>query len=106
MDKIAVMGIGTAVPTYCLKQEDVVRRLGEALKDRPDTARWAKRVFSHCGVDTRYTCEPNLLEPSECMQVSSFDTWVEYSDYRRTDVDLSAGIYQPRDGSCTKGAYR
>ena len=64
MDHIAIRGIGTAVPPYRLEQEDASRRLKEALQDRPTDARWVQRIFSHCGVDSRYTCEPNLLEPA------------------------------------------
>ncbi|NOU93292.1 type III polyketide synthase [Paenibacillus sp. LMG 31456] len=59
---IALLGIGTAVPVNRLDQADTARRLAEALKETPDSARWAKRIFKQCGVETRYTCEPNLLE--------------------------------------------
>lgn len=61
---IAILGIGTAVPVNRLDQADTALRLTEALKDHPDSARWAKRIFKQCGVQTRYTCEPNLLEPA------------------------------------------
>ncbi|WP_233566548.1 type III polyketide synthase [Cohnella endophytica] len=72
MELISIMGIGTSVPAYCLDQEDALRRLREALKERPEVARWAQRIFTHCGVDTRYTCEPNLLEPANrCRYVPS-----------------------------------
>jgi predicted naringenin-chalcone synthase len=59
---IAIMGIGTALPPYRMVQSDTARRLADALQDRPDSARWARRLFKQCGVDTRYTCEPDLLE--------------------------------------------
>lgn len=61
---IAILGIGTAVPVNRLDQADTALRLTEALKDHPESARWAKRIFRQCGVQTRYTCEPNLLEPA------------------------------------------
>ncbi|MBB6672753.1 type III polyketide synthase [Cohnella nanjingensis] len=60
--EIAIRGIGTALPPHRLDQEDVTRRLGDALADRPDAIRWARRIFKQSGVETRYTCEPNLLE--------------------------------------------
>lgn len=60
--EVAIRGIGTALPPHRLEQEDVVRRLGDALADRSDAARWARRIFKQSGVETRYTCEPNLLE--------------------------------------------
>lgn len=59
---IAILGIGTAVPDFRLDQADTSQRITEALKEYPDSARWAKRIFKQCGVETRYTCEPNLLE--------------------------------------------
>ncbi len=62
---IAVLGIGTAVPDYCLDQADTAQRLTQALSGNPDSARWARRMFKQCGVETRYTCEPNLLESAE-----------------------------------------
>jgi predicted naringenin-chalcone synthase len=64
---IAILGIGTAVPDFSIDQADTSQRLAEAIKDSPDSARWAKRIFKQCGVETRYTCEPNLLAPaSDC----------------------------------------
>ncbi|WP_188991764.1 type III polyketide synthase [Paenibacillus nasutitermitis] len=59
---IAILGIGTAVPDYKMEQNDVSQRLSDALKDYSDSRRWAKRIFKQCAVETRYTCEPNLLE--------------------------------------------
>lgn len=61
---ISILGIGTTVPAYRMDQADVSQRLAEALREHPHSARWAKRIFKQCGVDTRYTCEPNLLEPA------------------------------------------
>jgi predicted naringenin-chalcone synthase len=62
---IAILGIGTAVPDFRLDQAETAQRLAQALSDSPDSARWAKRIFKQCGVDARYTCEPNLLESAE-----------------------------------------
>jgi predicted naringenin-chalcone synthase len=59
---IAMLGIGTAVPPWRLDQAETALRLAEALRDNPGAARWARRVFRQQGIDSRYTCEPNLLE--------------------------------------------
>lgn len=68
---IAILGIGTSVPEYRLDQGETAQRMAEALSDHPNSARWARRLFKHCGVETRYTCEPNLLEsPENCRYVS------------------------------------
>lgn len=64
---IAMLGIGSAVPAWRLDQADTALRLAEALRDNPGAARWARRVFRQQGIDSRYTCEPNLLkEAGEC----------------------------------------
>jgi len=60
-----MLGLGTAVPEYVLDQTETAQRLAEALRDTPDAARWAKRIFKQCGVNTRYTCEPALLEAAD-----------------------------------------
>ncbi|MGG1597922.1 type III polyketide synthase [Paenibacillus naphthalenovorans] len=69
---VSILGIGTAVPAFRMDQADVSQRLAEALREQPHSARWAKRIFRQCGVETRYTCEPNLLEPAPgCRYFSS-----------------------------------
>lgn len=69
---IAILGIGTAVPPYLVDQADTARRLVDALSDKPDSARWGRRIFKQCGVQSRYTCEPNLLaEAAECRYLPS-----------------------------------
>ncbi|MGO4548768.1 type III polyketide synthase [Paenibacillus sp. 2TAB23] len=69
---IAIIGIGTAVPPYLVDQADTARRLTDALIDKPDSARWGRRIFKQCGVQSRYTCEPNLLaEAAECRYLPS-----------------------------------
>lgn len=61
---IAVLGIGTAVPPNRIDQGETAARMAEALKEHPDSMRWAKRIFKQCGVETRYTCLPELLKPA------------------------------------------
>ncbi|WP_081824351.1 type III polyketide synthase [Paenibacillus sp. UNC451MF] len=60
-----ILGIGTAVPNYRLDQTDTSLRLSQALNEFPDSARWARKIFKQCGVESRYTCEPNLLDAAE-----------------------------------------
>ncbi|MCU6711730.1 type III polyketide synthase [Paenibacillus sp. J5C_2022] len=77
MKGTAIKGIGTAVPFARMDQEDTSARLTEALSRAGEqhSARWAKRIFKQCGVQTRYTCEPNLLEPAEtCRYFPSKDS--------------------------------
>ncbi|WP_020616903.1 type III polyketide synthase [Paenibacillus daejeonensis] len=71
---IAITGIGLALPEHQLEQHETSARLAEALAGQPDAARWARRVFRQNGVETRYTCEPNLLaEPAQCRYFPTTD---------------------------------
>lgn len=92
---VAILGIGTAVPPYLIDQADTARRLVEALSDKPDSARWGRRIFKQCGVESRYTCEPNLLaEAAECRyfpRISAEDapsTAERMGIYKRESVPL------------------
>lgn len=92
---IAILGIGTAVPEFRLDQADTSGRLTEALRDNPNSARWAKKIFKQCGVETRYTCEPNLLETAEhCRYFSQSNhqapsTSDRMATYKRESVPLA-----------------
>src|SRR5690606_13541991 len=96
MAQSAILGIGTALPAYRMDQQDVSRRLNAALQHRPVIARWAERIFAHCGVNTRYTCEPNLLAPADqCRYLSPEGETVPATDarmalYRQASVPLAA----------------
>ncbi|WEG14848.1 type III polyketide synthase [Pullulanibacillus sp. KACC 23026] len=57
----AILGIGTALPAYTVAQADIADLMADSLKDRPDLARFARRIFKSCGVETRYTVEPSYL---------------------------------------------
>lgn len=71
---IAITGIGTALPPYRMDQADTARRIVDALSSNPDSARWARRIFKQCGVESRYTCEPELLqEASACRYMPQED---------------------------------
>ncbi|WP_068617654.1 type III polyketide synthase [Paenibacillus tuaregi] len=63
----AILGIGTALPAHSISQSDVADLIASSLKDRPDLARFTRRIFKTCGVETRYTCDPSYLgEPEKC----------------------------------------
>ncbi|OCT15380.1 stilbene synthase [Paenibacillus pectinilyticus] len=92
---IAILGIGTAVPEFHLDQADTSQRLTEALRDTPNSARWAKKIFKQCGVESRYTCEPNLLESAEhCRYFSQTNqtapsTSDRMATYKRESIPLA-----------------
>lgn len=96
MEQLAILGIGTAVPAFRLDQRDASSRIMTIMQGEPELARWANRIFSHCGVDTRYTCESNLLEPAErCRYVAVTDgervptTAERMALYRQASVPLA-----------------
>lgn len=68
---IAILGMGTA-PAHAVNQPDIAELIGASLQDRPDLARFAKRIFRSCGVETRYTVEPSYLGTlEECRYLPS-----------------------------------
>lgn len=93
----AILGIGTAVPETLVDQNEAAERLAGTLCDHPLNARFAKRIFRSCGVQTRYTCEPNLLEaPPNCRYlprakpgVQPPSTFDRMEVYRRESVPLA-----------------
>ncbi|PYE50363.1 type III polyketide synthase [Paenibacillus barcinonensis] len=57
----AILGMGTALPAHVVDQADIAELIAASVQDRPDLARFAKRIFRSCGVETRYTVEPSYL---------------------------------------------
>lgn len=69
---IAILGMGTALPAHAVNQPDIAELIAASLQDRPDLARFAKRIFRSCGVETRYTVEPSYLGTlEECRYLPS-----------------------------------
>lgn len=93
--EIAMLGIGTAVPRWRLDQADTALRLAEALRNNPGAARWARRVFRQQGIESRHTCEPNLLEAAGACRyfphsrAEAPDTAERMARYRREALPLA-----------------
>jgi predicted naringenin-chalcone synthase len=92
----AVLGIGTAVPPNRIDQADAAVMLDCALAGNRESARWAKRIFRQCGVETRYTCEPDLARKDRPGRYLSFpeprkapSTSERMEIYRRHAVPLA-----------------
>ncbi|RUT35729.1 type III polyketide synthase [Paenibacillus zeisoli] len=91
----AILGIGTALPAHSIAQADIAELIASSLQDSPDLARFARRIFRSCGVDTRYTCEPSYLgSPEDCRYLpigdhSNIPTTKERMDtYKREALPL------------------
>lgn len=84
---VAILGMGTALPVHSVAQSDIAELIASTLQDRPDLARFARRVFRSCGVETRYTCESNYLDPLEkCRYLHSHDASVIPTTEERMDT--------------------
>ncbi|WP_340017058.1 type III polyketide synthase [Paenibacillus sp. FSL K6-1318] len=71
---IAILGMGTALPAHAVAQSDIAELIASSLQERPDLARFARRIFKSCGVETRYTVEPSYLGSlEECRYLPSGD---------------------------------
>lgn len=91
----AILGIGTALPAHSIAQDDIAELIASSLQDSPDLARFARRIFRSCGVETRYTCEPSYLgSPEDCRylptgDISQIPTTKERMDtYKREALPL------------------
>lgn len=70
----AILGIGTSLPIHSIAQSDVAELIASSLQDRPDLARFAKRIFKSCGVETRSTCDSSYLDSAQtCRYLPSGD---------------------------------
>lgn len=92
-----IIGIGTSLPRYKLEQDEVFQRIEASCPQDSDIMRWARRIFRQCGVDTRYTCEPDFLEPAgDCRYLPGHEerevpsTSERMRIYERESVPLAA----------------
>lgn len=99
--RASILGIGTALPNHVIAQSDIIEILASSLQNQPDLARFARRIFKSCGVETRYTCEPDFLKPSEsCRYLPSDDrsriptTEERMNTYKRESLPLAVEAAQ------------
>ncbi|GAK39341.1 type III polyketide synthase [Paenibacillus urinalis] len=70
--RISIIGLGTALPTHSLSQTDAAKLMESTLGEKPELARFARRIFRSCGVEMRYTCEPSFTgNPEDCEYLPS-----------------------------------
>jgi predicted naringenin-chalcone synthase len=62
---VAILSLGTAVPAYKANQIDVGRWMAQSFVKRPEIGRWLRAVFANSGVETRYSCIADYLQPVE-----------------------------------------
>lgn len=62
-NSVAVLSFGTAVPIYKANQIDVGQWMAQSFVNRPEIGRWLRSVFANAGVETRYSCIPDYVQP-------------------------------------------
>jgi len=65
-----ILSIGTAVPAYAVKQTDVVAWMTEAYAGQPVLGRWLRALFASSGVETRYSCIEDYMQPPQSARFS------------------------------------
>jgi predicted naringenin-chalcone synthase len=65
--RAAILSIGTAVPYYQVRQTTVERWMIESLSlgQQPEQAHLLQRLYRHSGIETRYTCLPDVFLPPQ-----------------------------------------
>lgn len=61
--RVAILALGTAVPQYCIEQEALSHWMVDAVGASPALGRWLRRLYAGSGIDMRYYCLPDPLEP-------------------------------------------
>jgi len=61
--RTAVLSLGTALPKYKAKQETVGQWMAASFEEQPALGRWLRSLYANSGIETRYACIPDFLEP-------------------------------------------
>src|SRR5690349_16058272 len=63
---VALLALGTAVPRYRYQQTALCDWMADALDMSPALRRWMRQLYQLSGIETRYTCLPDLgMPPAE-----------------------------------------
>lgn len=96
-DRIALLSLGTAVPSYQASQADVAQWMAASFKTQPALGRWVQRVFAHAGIETRYACVPDFSQPPDqsrlapgCLLAEALTTAERMAIYEREAARLGA----------------
>jgi len=61
--QVALLAIGTAVPSHKFQQAALGRWMAESLVMQPALSRWIRRLYELSGIETRYSCLPDPAAP-------------------------------------------
>ncbi len=60
---VAILSLGTAVPAYQAKQTAINQWMAASFGAKPALVRWLKGIYANSGIETRYACVPDFLQP-------------------------------------------
>jgi len=60
---VGLLALGTAVPGYRYQQTALCDWMADALEMKPPMRRWMRQLYQLSGIETRYTCLPDLSMP-------------------------------------------
>lgn len=63
VDRPALLALGTAVPKHRMSQQTFAQWVMDAFADQPALRRLVRSLYAHSGIDTRYTCTSEFLQP-------------------------------------------
>lgn len=61
---VALIGLGTAVPSHRMDQTHLGQVMADSLAARPSLGRWLKHLYERSGIETRYSCLADAAAPS------------------------------------------
>jgi len=59
----AILALGTAVPQYCAEQSAIAEWVASAFDRKPAVQRLVRTLYAYSGIETRYSCTPDYLQP-------------------------------------------
>jgi predicted naringenin-chalcone synthase len=61
--QVALLALGTAVPSHRFQQTALGRWMADSLGMQPALSRWIRRLYDLSGIETRYSCLPDPAAP-------------------------------------------
>lgn len=60
---ISILALGTAVPSFRARQVDIAQWMIASFAEQPALGRWLRGLYASSGVETRYSCIDDFLQP-------------------------------------------
>lgn len=60
----AILALGTAVPQYCVPQQEIGQWMAASFHGQPVIQRLVRSIHAYSGIDARHSCTPEYLVPA------------------------------------------